>query len=161
MAELLHLAWASRSALISTCSSCNENSMFAFSISISNVWHRHFLQVLKTYFKVFPSFFQSRSETSAPSSSFCKFEKYLKSRRAQKDLNRPILAWKPISTVRLANRTDGSYTSSTPHIMSGPQQQKTPQSSDTNQQVFVSNPLLTTIFLPCEKAVVRNSSVAL
>ncbi|KRX30365.1 hypothetical protein T09_14117 [Trichinella sp. T9] len=42
---------------------------------------------------------RSRSETSAPSSSFCKFEKYLKSRRAKNDLNRPILAWKPISSV--------------------------------------------------------------
>ncbi|KRY24945.1 hypothetical protein T01_4006 [Trichinella spiralis] len=36
MAELLHLAWASRCALISTCSSCNENSMFAFPVSMSN-----------------------------------------------------------------------------------------------------------------------------
>ncbi|KRZ48616.1 hypothetical protein T02_1871 [Trichinella nativa] len=36
MAELLHLAWASRSALISTCSFCNENSMFAFPVSMSN-----------------------------------------------------------------------------------------------------------------------------
>ncbi|KRX37022.1 hypothetical protein T06_2916 [Trichinella sp. T6] len=36
MAELLHLAWASRSALISTCSFCNENSRFAFPVSMSN-----------------------------------------------------------------------------------------------------------------------------
>ncbi|KRX39488.1 hypothetical protein T09_6729 [Trichinella sp. T9] len=96
---------------------------------------------------------RSRSETSAPSSSFCKFENYLKSRRAKNDLNRPILTWKPISSVRLPNRTDGSYTFSSPHIMSGPHQQETPQWSDTNQQVFVSNPLLTAILLPCEKAV--------
>ncbi|KRZ66170.1 hypothetical protein T10_10042 [Trichinella papuae] len=89
MAELLHLAWASRSALISTCSSCNENSMLAFSISISNVWHRYFLQVLKT----------------------------------------------------LANRTDGSYTSSISHIMFGPHQQETPQSSDTNQQAACNSSL--------------------
>ncbi|KRX94381.1 hypothetical protein T12_16419 [Trichinella patagoniensis] len=37
--------------------------------------------------------------------------------------------------------------------MSGPHQQETPQWSDTNQQVFVSNPLLTAILLPCEKSV--------
>ncbi|KRZ64773.1 hypothetical protein T08_13851 [Trichinella sp. T8] len=36
MADLLHLAWTSRSALISACSSCNENSMFAFPVSMSN-----------------------------------------------------------------------------------------------------------------------------
>ncbi|KRX92269.1 hypothetical protein T4E_9496 [Trichinella pseudospiralis] len=53
----------------------------------------------------------------------------------------------------LPNRTDGSYTFSSPHIMSGPHQQGTPQWSDANQQVFVSNPLLITILLPCEKAV--------
>ncbi|KRY45782.1 hypothetical protein T03_12173 [Trichinella britovi] len=56
-------------------------------------------------------------------------------------------------TLHLPNRTDDSYTSSTPHIMSGPHQQETPPSSHTNQKVFVSNPLLTIILLSCEKAV--------
>ncbi|KRX58582.1 hypothetical protein T09_14762 [Trichinella sp. T9] len=147
----------SRSALIiSTCFSCNENSMFAFPVSMSNgviiqsgtvMLSRSSKRILKSS----SNFSRSRSETSAPSSSFCKFEKYLKSRRAKNDLNRPILAWKPISS--LPNRTGGSYTFSSPHIMSGPHQQETPQWSDTNQQVFVSNPHLTASLLPCEKAV--------
>ncbi|KRZ70335.1 hypothetical protein T10_10199 [Trichinella papuae] len=96
----------SRSALISTCSSCNENSMFTFSVSMSN-----------------GVIIQSGTVMFSRSSK------------------------------RLLNITDGSYTFSTPHVMSGPHQQENPQSSDTNQQVFVSNPLLTTILLPCEKAV--------
>ncbi|KRZ26011.1 hypothetical protein T4B_572 [Trichinella pseudospiralis] len=58
-----------------------------------------------------------------------------------------------VNSKSLPNRTDGSYTFSSPHIMSGPHQQGTPQWSDANQQVFVSNPLLITILLPCEKAV--------
>ncbi|KRY50576.1 hypothetical protein T03_11223 [Trichinella britovi] len=81
---------ATRSTLISTGSSCTENSVLAFSISISNG------VIIQPDVSVF-----------------------------HKILN-----------ISLPYRTNGSYTSLTPHILFGPHQLDTTQPTDTNQQVF-------------------------
>ncbi|KRX59624.1 hypothetical protein T09_9549 [Trichinella sp. T9] len=81
---------ATRSTLISTGSSCTENSVLAFSISISNG------VIIQPDVSVF-----------------------------HKILN-----------ISLPYRTNGSYTSVTPHILFGPHQLDTTQPTDTNQQVF-------------------------
>ncbi|KRX45572.1 hypothetical protein T06_13273 [Trichinella sp. T6] len=71
------------------------------------------VELLHLAWELTEAFMFEQSETSAPSSNVTVFHEIL--------------------NTGLPNRTDGSYTSSTPHIMSGPHQQRRHCRSSSNK----------------------------